>query len=103
MPYQEFNAEFPCDETQYIAMQQEEARQIIDSNPLYRERWAVATLQSEERLLLWARSATDYREKVSDLPWFVASHRRACVWAVLIGLKSKIRQNYLSVSTVIGI
>jgi len=84
MSYATFNAEFPCDETQYITMHRDETQAIIDSNTKYRERWAVAGLQAEERLLLWARSATDYR--VSDLPWFIASHRRACVWAVLVGL-----------------
>ena len=50
-------------------------------------RYAEAVDTAAGRVLAWFKNAEEYRDQVTaDLPGFVVSHRRACVWAVLLGL-----------------
>lgn len=73
-------------EADYIAMLREEAESEIEDSKRRRGRrcsWGAALEVAEERILKWFAIATEYN--VDDLPRFVASHRRAAVWAVLFG------------------
>jgi len=50
-------------------------------------RWDRAVDTAAARILEWFQHADEYHDQVSaDLPGFVISHRKACVWAVLLGL-----------------
>ena len=92
--YQTFNAQFPCGERQYLSMVRDEAEHIRAdslSDHGYTVSFASARRKAEDLILTWARDANSY--DLSDLPRFVATHRRACIWAVLVGQQKPAVQN----------
>ncbi len=62
-------------------IREEESRRDNSNRGGHRYERAVAT--AHERILQWIATADEYQ--VNDVASFVASHRRACVWAVLVG------------------
>lgn len=92
--YQTFNSQFPCEEQQYLNMVRDEAEHIrVDSlyDHGFTGSFASACRKAEKLILAWAKSANSH--DLSDLPRFVATHRRACIWAVLVGRQKPAVQN----------
>lgn len=84
-----------------FGVNRDDARKAIDSESDFiredgkRDRlrisYAASIDTAYQRIAAWIRTAEEYRVKLDweDLAKFVASHRPACVWAVLVG-KSKL-------------
>ncbi len=55
-----------------------------------RDKYQRAVNTAHERILQWIATADEYQ--VDDVASFIASHRRACAWAVLVGQRLKEEQ-----------
>ncbi len=55
-----------------------------------RDKYQRAVTAAHERILQWIATADEFA--IDDVASFVASHRRACVWAVLVGQRLKEEQ-----------
>src|SRR5678816_3556104 len=64
----------------------EQARLKV-AHPYNRTSYARAVSTAHDRILNWLATADEYQ--INDIASFVASHRRACVWSVLVGQRMK--------------